>query len=189
MVNLTRDLALEQAARADADLKGDVIGDRCTAPHGAKDLLATTRIPTTRGAFPFKDRIIDRDAIVVIRLCAAGADLEARLNMLDLAGGMGYRQPDRAGVEPLEAVAMERGQLVGVGLGRRRGARAVRHRHRNPGQHLHPQLLLRPHRPAPDRWPSLQVQGDGPELGPRQDRPDDPKRSRLRSRARRNRRA
>ncbi len=93
VVNLTRDLALAQAAKADQELKaGRDRGPLHGIPYGAKDLLATRGIPTTWGCAPYKDRIIDRDAAVVTRLRDAGAVLVAKLSMVEVAGGMGYQQ-------------------------------------------------------------------------------------------------
>jgi aspartyl-tRNA(Asn)/glutamyl-tRNA(Gln) amidotransferase subunit A len=93
LVTLTRDLALSQAAEADADFKaGRDRGPLQGIPYGAKDLLATHGIPTTWGCAPYRDRVIDRDATVIARLHAAGAVLVAKLSMVELAGGMGYRQ-------------------------------------------------------------------------------------------------
>ena len=95
VVTLTRDLALEQAARADAELKaGRDCGPLHGIPYGAKDLLATRGIPTTWGAEPFRNRVIDQDATVITRLREAGAVLAAKLAMVELAGGMGYHQPN-----------------------------------------------------------------------------------------------
>jgi aspartyl-tRNA(Asn)/glutamyl-tRNA(Gln) amidotransferase subunit A len=93
VVNLTRDLALAQASQADADLKaGRDRGPLHGIPYGAKDLLATKGIPTTWGCAPYKDRVIDKDATVATRLREAGAVLAAKLSMVEVAGGMGYRQ-------------------------------------------------------------------------------------------------
>jgi aspartyl-tRNA(Asn)/glutamyl-tRNA(Gln) amidotransferase subunit A len=93
VVTLTRDLALEQARQADAELKaGKDRGPLHGIPYGAKDLLATKGIPTTWGCAPYKDRIIDRDATVITRLREAGAVLAAKVGMVECAGGMGYRQ-------------------------------------------------------------------------------------------------
>src|SRR3954453_4077708 len=93
VVTLTRELALEQAARADAELRaGKDRGPLHGIPYGAKDLLATRGIPTTWGCALYRDRVIDRDAAVVGRLREAGAVLVAKLSMVELAGGMGYRQ-------------------------------------------------------------------------------------------------
>src|SRR5262249_24019131 len=93
VVTVTRDLALDQAARADAELKaGRDRGPLHGVPYGAKDLLATKGIATTWGCAPYKDRVIDRDAAVVAKLREAGAVLVAKLSMVEVAGGMGYRQ-------------------------------------------------------------------------------------------------
>jgi aspartyl-tRNA(Asn)/glutamyl-tRNA(Gln) amidotransferase subunit A len=93
VVTLTREPALEQAAAADADFKaGRDRGPLQGIPYGAKDLLATRGIPTTWGCAPYRDRVIDRDATVISKLRAAGAVLVAKLSMVELAGGMGYRQ-------------------------------------------------------------------------------------------------
>jgi Asp-tRNA(Asn)/Glu-tRNA(Gln) amidotransferase A subunit family amidase len=50
-------------------------------PWGAKDLLAARGYPTTWGAGPFRDQVIDEDAEVVRRLDAAGAVLVAKLSL------------------------------------------------------------------------------------------------------------
>jgi Asp-tRNA(Asn)/Glu-tRNA(Gln) amidotransferase A subunit family amidase len=85
-ITLTRDLALAQARRADADLAaGRYRGPLHGIPWGAKDLLDTAGIPTTYGAEPFKDRIPRTDAAVVERLARAGAVLVAKLSLGALA--------------------------------------------------------------------------------------------------------
>jgi Asp-tRNA(Asn)/Glu-tRNA(Gln) amidotransferase A subunit family amidase len=95
VVTITRDRALEEAARADEELKaGKDRGPLHGIPYGAKDLLSTAGIPTTWGAEPFRGRVLDRDATVIERLREAGAVLVAKLSMVELAGGMGYRQPN-----------------------------------------------------------------------------------------------
>lgn len=93
VVTITRELALEQAKQADADLQaGRDRGPLHGIPYGAKDLLATRGIPTTWGAAPFRDQIFDEDATVVVKLRDAGAVLAAKLSMVEIAGGFGYRQ-------------------------------------------------------------------------------------------------
>ncbi len=88
VVTLTEDLALKQAADADAEIKaGKYRGPLHGIPWGAKDLLATRGIKTTWGATPYKDQVIDMDATVVERLNAAGAVLVAKLSMGALAQG------------------------------------------------------------------------------------------------------
>jgi aspartyl-tRNA(Asn)/glutamyl-tRNA(Gln) amidotransferase subunit A len=84
---------MTQAAEADAELKdGRDRGPLHGIPYGAKDLLATRGIPTTWGCAPYRDRVIDHDATIITKLRAAGAVLVAKLSMVELAGGMGYRQ-------------------------------------------------------------------------------------------------
>jgi len=88
VVTLTEELALKQAADADAEIKaGKYRGPLHGIPWGAKDLLATRGIKTTWGATPYKDQVIDMDATVVERLNAAGAVLVAKLSMGALAQG------------------------------------------------------------------------------------------------------
>jgi Asp-tRNA(Asn)/Glu-tRNA(Gln) amidotransferase A subunit family amidase len=88
VVTLTEELALAQAARADAEIAaGRYRGTLHGIPWGAKDLLATRGYPTTWGAPPFKDQLIDQDATVVQRLDEAGAVLVAKLTMGALAWG------------------------------------------------------------------------------------------------------
>lgn len=88
IVTLTEDLALKQAADADAEIKrGKYRGPLHGIPWGAKDLFATKGIKTTWGAEPYRDQVIDYDATVVGRLRDAGAVLVAKLSMGALAQG------------------------------------------------------------------------------------------------------
>ncbi len=88
VVTLTEDLALRQAKRVDAEIAaGKYRGALHGIPYGAKDLLATKDYPTTWGAPPYKDQIIDEDATVVKKLEEAGAVLVAKLSMGSLALG------------------------------------------------------------------------------------------------------
>jgi len=85
-ITLTRDLALEQARRADAEIAaGRYRGPLHGIPWGAKDLVDTAGIATTYGAEPFKDRVPGKDAVVVERLHRAGAVLVAKLSLGALA--------------------------------------------------------------------------------------------------------
>ncbi len=85
-ITLTRDLALAQARRADAEIAaGRHRGPLHGIPWGAKDLLDTAGIPTTYGAEPFRDRVPSKDAVVVERLQRAGAVLVAKLSLGTLA--------------------------------------------------------------------------------------------------------
>jgi Asp-tRNA(Asn)/Glu-tRNA(Gln) amidotransferase A subunit family amidase len=88
VITLTEDLALDQAKAAETEIMaGRYRGPLHGIPWGAKDLLATRGIPTTWGATPFKEQVIDTDATVVERLRDAGAVLVAKLSMGALATG------------------------------------------------------------------------------------------------------
>ncbi|MHC4568453.1 MAG: amidase, partial [Planctomycetota bacterium] len=88
VVTLTEELALKQAKRADEEIAvGNYRGPLHGIPWGAKDLLAVKGYPTTWGAMPYKDQVIDYDATVVKRLEAAGAVLIAKLTLGALAWG------------------------------------------------------------------------------------------------------
>jgi len=88
VITLTEERAMAQARRADRELaKGIWRGPLHGVPWGAKDLLAVSGYPTTWGAAPFKDQVIDEDATVVQKLDAAGAVLVAKLTLGALAWG------------------------------------------------------------------------------------------------------
>ena len=88
IVTLTETLALEQAAAADREIRaGRYRGPLHGIPWGAKDLFATKGIPTTWGAGPYQQQVIDYDATVVERLRDAGAVLVAKLSLGALAQG------------------------------------------------------------------------------------------------------
>ncbi|MFV1987709.1 MAG: amidase family protein [Gemmatimonadota bacterium] len=88
VVTLTEDLAMRQAARADAELaRGHYRGPLHGIPWGGKDLLAEEEYPTTWGAKPYEDQRIHDDATVVRRLEDAGAVLVAKLTLGALAQG------------------------------------------------------------------------------------------------------
>jgi Asp-tRNA(Asn)/Glu-tRNA(Gln) amidotransferase A subunit family amidase len=130
VVTLTEDLALKQAAAADAEIKrGKYRGPLHGIPWGAKDLFATKGIKTTWGAEPYRDQVIDYDSTVVERLNEAGAVLVAKLSMGALAQGARWFagvtrnpwQPDEAqqgssgsSAGPAAATA---GGLVGFSIG------------------------------------------------------------------------
>ncbi|ARK10037.1 amidase [Fibrella sp. ES10-3-2-2] len=88
VITLTEELALEQARRADAELKaGKYRGPLHGIPYGAKDLLARRGYKTTWGSVPYKDQVLDYDATVIKNLEDAGAVLCAKLAMGELAMG------------------------------------------------------------------------------------------------------
>ncbi len=121
VVTITRDLALEQARVEETEITaGRYRGPLHGIPYGAKDLLATGGgIPTTWGAAPFRDRRFDYEATVIRRLQGAGAILAAKLAMVELAGGMGYRQPHASftgpGVNPWDSTRWSGGSSSGSG--------------------------------------------------------------------------
>ena len=85
-INITEDLALKQAARADAEIASDHYrGPLHGIPWGAKDLIAKQGYPTTWGTPIYRSRVIDTDATVVKRLEEAGAVLIAKLATGELA--------------------------------------------------------------------------------------------------------
>jgi len=87
-VTLTEDLARQQAADADREIKaGKYRGPLHGLPWGAKDLFATKGIRTTWGGEPYVNQVFDYDATVVERLREAGAVLVAKLTLGALAQG------------------------------------------------------------------------------------------------------
>jgi Asp-tRNA(Asn)/Glu-tRNA(Gln) amidotransferase A subunit family amidase len=88
VITLTEDLAMEQARKADEDIRhGRDRGPLHGVPYGAKDLFNTKGILTTWGAEPFQTQVPDNDATVITRLRDAGAVLLAKLSMGALAQG------------------------------------------------------------------------------------------------------
>lgn len=121
VVTLTRERALAEAGRAEAEIAaGAWRGPLHGIPYGVKDLLSTAGgIPTTWGAAPLRGQTFDFDATVVRRLERAGGVLVAKLAMVELAGGMGYRQPNASftgpGISPWGADAWSGGSSSGSG--------------------------------------------------------------------------
>jgi aspartyl-tRNA(Asn)/glutamyl-tRNA(Gln) amidotransferase subunit A len=101
VVTVTRERALAQAHRANQELlAGKDRGPLHGIPYGVKDFLAAKGLPTTWGAEPFRQQVFDFDATVVRRLEEAGAVLVAKLAMVELAGGLGYDNPDASFTGP-----------------------------------------------------------------------------------------
>jgi len=120
VVTMTRERALQEAAQADVELKaGRDRGPLHGIPYGAKDLLATKGIPTSWGCAQHRERIIDQDATVIHLLREAGAILTAKLSMVELAGGMGYRQANASltgpGLNPWKTSQWSGGSSSGSG--------------------------------------------------------------------------
>jgi len=88
VVTLTEGLALKLAKRADEEIAaGKYRGPLHGIPWGAKDLLSVIGYPTTWGAKPYENQVIDTDATVVQKLEEAGAVLVAKLALGALAWG------------------------------------------------------------------------------------------------------
>jgi aspartyl-tRNA(Asn)/glutamyl-tRNA(Gln) amidotransferase subunit A len=86
--------AVRKAKEVDKELKrGRLRGPLQGIPFGAKDLLSFAGKPTTWGAKPFAQQVFDTTATSLIKLSKAGAVLCAKLSMVELAGGGGYRYP------------------------------------------------------------------------------------------------
>jgi Asp-tRNA(Asn)/Glu-tRNA(Gln) amidotransferase A subunit family amidase len=88
VITMMEELALQQAAKADDEIKrGHYRGQLHGIPWGAKDLYATKGIKTTWGAEPYQNQVFDYNATVVDRLEQQGAVLLAKLSMGALAQG------------------------------------------------------------------------------------------------------
>ncbi len=88
VVNLTENLAMQQAAKADKEIaQGRYRGPLHGIPYGLKDLFAVKGTKTTWGAEPFQNQTIDVDSTVYVRLREAGAVLVAKLSLGALAMG------------------------------------------------------------------------------------------------------
>ena len=80
--------ALAEARERDRELaRGTDRGPLHGIPYGAKDLLSAQSAPTTWGTEPYRDQVIDADALAVRRLHDAGAVLVAKLTLGELAWG------------------------------------------------------------------------------------------------------
>ena len=151
VVTLTDDLAMREAALADRELaSGKDRGPLHGIPYGVKDLLATKEIPTSWGAAPFRERIIDADATVVARLRDAGAVLVAKLAMVEIAGGIstGKRIVFRAGTQPVGHISLGWRLVVRPRISGGRRACAICNRFGNLGVDRHTRCVLQRQRAA-----------------------------------------
>jgi hypothetical protein len=127
VITPTRDLALEKAKRADAEIAaGKFKGPLHGIPWGAKDLLDTAGIATTYGAEPFRNRVPAADATVVPRkYLASGGPMEfERIHRpprrREMSPGAGIRW--RGGDHPQDYVEYSRGNILTPTLGARPAA-------------------------------------------------------------------
>lgn len=87
-ITVTEDLALTQAEKADEEIsRGVYKGILHGIPYGIKDLAAVPGYPTTWGAAPYQNQIIDDKATVATKLEEAGAVLLGKLVSGSLARG------------------------------------------------------------------------------------------------------
>lgn len=89
---LLRDEAVRKAKDADRELKrGRTRGMLQGIPYAVKDLMSCAGKRTTWGAKPYAEQVLDVTATPIGRLEKSGAALCAKLSMVELAGGGGYR--------------------------------------------------------------------------------------------------
>jgi aspartyl-tRNA(Asn)/glutamyl-tRNA(Gln) amidotransferase subunit A len=120
VVTVTRERALREARLAEGELAAGLDrGSLHGIPYGVKDLFAAAGAPTTWGAEPLRDQVFPEDATAVATLRNAGAVLIAKLAMVELAGGMGYNQPNASftgpGISPWNLDAWSGGSSSGSG--------------------------------------------------------------------------
>ena len=86
VISFTEDIALQQAKKADEELKNGVYrGPLHGIPYGLKDLFAVKGTKTTWGSTPYKDQTIEDNSFVFEQLTKAGAVLCAKLSLGALA--------------------------------------------------------------------------------------------------------
>ena len=87
-ITVTENLAIEQAKRADKEIEsGNYKGLLHGIPYGIKDLASYPNYPTTWGAMPLKNQVINKKAEVIERLEKAGAIMLGKLSTGSLARG------------------------------------------------------------------------------------------------------
>ena len=88
IINLTEDIAMQQARQADEDLKKGIYRSPLQGiPYGLKDLFAVKGTKTTWGGTPFQNQVVEEDAFVYTQLKKAGAVLCVKLSLGALAMG------------------------------------------------------------------------------------------------------
>jgi aspartyl-tRNA(Asn)/glutamyl-tRNA(Gln) amidotransferase subunit A len=93
-ITVTADLALEQARRAEQEIRaGNYRGPLHGIPYAAKDLFYTKGIRTTVGSKILSDFVPDYDAAVIEKLNAAGAILIGKAGLHEWAFGITSNNP------------------------------------------------------------------------------------------------
>ncbi len=86
VIEITEDIAMKQARKADADLaKGIYKSPLQGIPYGIKDLFAASGTRTTWGTPQYSEQVTDHNSYVAQRLEDAGAVLIAKLSLGELA--------------------------------------------------------------------------------------------------------
>jgi aspartyl-tRNA(Asn)/glutamyl-tRNA(Gln) amidotransferase subunit A len=114
------EVALRRAKQVDDEFKRERFrGPLQGIPFGAKDLLAFAGYPTTWGAKPFAAQVFDETATVLQKLDKTGSILVAKLSMVELAGGGGYRTAAASlfgpGLNPWDRACWSGGSSSGSG--------------------------------------------------------------------------
>lgn len=93
VATITEDIARREATLAEDELRSGLDrGPLHGIPYGLKDIVSAVGAPTTWGAF--KDQRFTEEATVTRRLRDAGAILAAKVATIEIAGGMGYDNPN-----------------------------------------------------------------------------------------------
>ncbi len=93
-LTVTAELALEQASRAEVEIRaGNIRGPLHGIPYAAKDLLFTKDIRTTVGSKIFDDFVPDYDATVIEKLNEAGAVMIGKAGLHEWAYGVTSSNP------------------------------------------------------------------------------------------------
>ncbi len=113
-------VALKRAKAVDDELKRERFrGPLQGVPFGAKDLLSFAGHPTTWGAKPYAEQVLDETATVIQKLHKTGALLIGKLAMVELAGGPSYRMASASmfgpGLNPWDITRWSGGSSSGSG--------------------------------------------------------------------------
>lgn len=113
-------VALKRAKVVDEELKRERFrGPLQGIPFGAKDLLSFAGHPTTWGAKPYANQILNDTATVIQKLDKTGALLIGKLAMVELAGGPSYRMASASmfgpGLNPWDITRWSGGSSSGSG--------------------------------------------------------------------------
>ena len=116
-----RQQALKDARDVDDDIKRERYrGPLQGIPHGAKDLLSYAKQPTTWGAAPYAGQVFEETATILKKLGKLGGILTAKLAMVELAGGPGYRYAKASltgpGLNPWDRTRWSGGSSSGSGI-------------------------------------------------------------------------